>query len=195
MRAPISQPDSRHAPRARGADSSWRPSPRSPSSRRPARSMSASFCAMHSPCRTRRRPTIPRRASIRRSISRSESQAAESVLRAMSLTQNFARLVIFAGHGASVVNNPHASALHCGACGGYSGEVNARLLAALLNDRDVRQKLNARGIEIPEDTALSRRAPRHDDRRRDALHPGCQRRVAPRRSCRGRTRGSMPLGG
>jgi uncharacterized protein YbcC (UPF0753/DUF2309 family) len=60
--------------------------------------------------------------------------------------------VIFAGHGASVVNNPHASALHCGACGGYSGEVNARLLAALLNDRDVRQKLYARGIEIPEDT-------------------------------------------
>ena len=80
------------------------------------------------------------------------AQAAESVLRAMSLTQNFARLVIFAGHGATVVNNPHASALHCGACGGYSGEVNARLLAALLNDRDVRQKLIARGIVIPQDT-------------------------------------------
>ena len=80
------------------------------------------------------------------------AQAAESALRAMSLTQNFARLVIFAGHGATVVNNPHASALNCGACGGYSGEVNARLLAALLNDRDVRQTLNSRGIEIPEDT-------------------------------------------
>ena len=42
--------------------------------------------------------------------------------------------MLLAGHGANVVNNPHASGLHCGACGGYSGEVNARLLAALLND-------------------------------------------------------------
>jgi uncharacterized protein YbcC (UPF0753/DUF2309 family) len=70
----------------------------------------------------------------------------------MSLTQNFARLVIFAGHGATVVNNAHASALHCGACGGYSGEVNARLLAALLNDKAVRERLAARGIVIPADT-------------------------------------------
>jgi uncharacterized protein YbcC (UPF0753/DUF2309 family) len=79
-------------------------------------------------------------------------QAAETVLRAMSLTSNFARLVIFAGHGATVVNNPHASALHCGACGGYSGEVNARLLAALLNDDEVRRRLVERGIVIPPDT-------------------------------------------
>jgi len=77
--------------------------------------------------------------------------AAETVLRAMSLTQGFARLVILAGHGASVVNNPHASALHCGACGGYSGEVNARLLAALLNDPAVRNALRPRGIDIPAD--------------------------------------------
>ena len=77
---------------------------------------------------------------------------AESVMRAMSLTSGFARLVILAGHGANVVNNPHASALHCGACGGYSGEVNARLLAALLNDAGVRSDLGQRGIEIPTDT-------------------------------------------
>jgi uncharacterized protein YbcC (UPF0753/DUF2309 family) len=77
---------------------------------------------------------------------------AAGVLRAMSLTENFARLVLLAGHGANVVNNPHASALHCGACGGYTGEVNARLLASLLNDRDVRAGLVARGIAIPGDT-------------------------------------------
>ncbi|MCO6389034.1 YbcC family protein [Aliihoeflea sp. 40Bstr573] len=77
---------------------------------------------------------------------------AETVLRAMSLTDGFARLVLIAGHGASVVNNPHASALHCGACGGYSGEVNARLLASLLNAPDVRTGLVARGIVVPEDT-------------------------------------------
>jgi uncharacterized protein len=79
-------------------------------------------------------------------------KAAETVLRAMSLTANFARLVLLAGHGANVVNNPHASALHCGACGGYSGEVNARLLAALLNDAEVRAGLADVGIVIPEDT-------------------------------------------
>ena len=78
--------------------------------------------------------------------------AAETVLRAMSLTADFARLVLLAGHGANVVNNPHASGLHCGACGGYSGEVNARLLAGLLNDPEVRNGLAPRGIDIPADT-------------------------------------------
>ncbi len=82
----------------------------------------------------------------------SRTAAAESILRAMSLTGDFARLVVLAGHGANVVNNPHASALHCGACGGYSGEVNARLLAALVNDPEVRTGLEARGIAVPADT-------------------------------------------
>ncbi|MBY0405643.1 MAG: DUF2309 domain-containing protein, partial [Cyanobacteria bacterium] len=80
------------------------------------------------------------------------TQAAETVLRAMSLTQDFARLVLLVGHGANVVNNAHESGLHCGACGGYSGEVNARLLATLLNDPDVRSSLFAKGINIPSDT-------------------------------------------
>ena len=79
-------------------------------------------------------------------------KTAETVLRAMSLTTNFAKLVLLAGHGANLVNNPHASGLHCGACGGYSGEVNARLLAALLNDPKVRAGLVPQGIEIPADT-------------------------------------------
>lgn len=78
--------------------------------------------------------------------------AANTILRAMSLTDNFAPLVIIAGHGANVTNNAHASALHCGACGGYSGEVNARLLAGLLNDSDVREGLVAKNITIPADT-------------------------------------------
>ncbi len=81
-----------------------------------------------------------------------KAKAAETVLRAMSLTKDFARLVILVGHGANVVNNPHASGLHCGACGGYSGEVNARLLSLLLNDPEVRGELILKGIQIPANT-------------------------------------------
>jgi uncharacterized protein len=77
---------------------------------------------------------------------------AEAVLRAMSLAEDFARVVLLCGHGANVVNNPYASALHCGACGGYAGDVNARLLADLLNDVAVREKLGERAITIPADT-------------------------------------------
>lgn len=78
--------------------------------------------------------------------------AAEKILRAMSLTEGFAPLVLICGHGARVTNAPHASALQCGACGGFAGDVNARLLARLLNDRAVRSGLEARGIAIPDDT-------------------------------------------
>ena len=79
---------------------------------------------------------------------------AEAVLQAMSLTEGFGRFVLICGHGANVVNNPYASALHCGACGGYAGDVNARLLADLLNDRAVREKLAVNGITIPADTVF-----------------------------------------
>ncbi|MHA6719987.1 YbcC family protein [Sphingomonas sp. RS6] len=78
--------------------------------------------------------------------------AAERILRAMSLTRDFAPLLILVGHGAGVTNNLHASALQCGACGGHAGDVNARLLAGLLNDPVVRKGLAARGIEIPDET-------------------------------------------
>ncbi len=77
---------------------------------------------------------------------------AEAVLTAMSLRKDFARLVLLVGHGSTTANNPYASGLDCGACGGHSGEANARVAAAILNDADVRQALALRGITIPEDT-------------------------------------------
>jgi hypothetical protein len=46
---------------------------------------------------------------------------AASVLRAMGLREGFGRLVLLLGHGATTANNPHASAYHCGACGGQTG--------------------------------------------------------------------------
>lgn len=77
---------------------------------------------------------------------------AKTVLGAMSLTSGFGRIVMLAGHGASVTNNAHESTLNCGACGGHAGDVNARALAGLLNDPEVRFGLSARGVDIPADT-------------------------------------------
>jgi uncharacterized protein YbcC (UPF0753/DUF2309 family) len=79
---------------------------------------------------------------------------AEAVLKAMSLTEGFARLVMLTGHGATTVNNPHATGLDCGACGGHSGEANARVAAGILNDPAVRAGLAAKGISIPDDTVF-----------------------------------------
>lgn len=85
---------------------------------------------------------------------------AEGALRGMSLTETFARLVVICGHGSHSANNPFASSLDCGACGGHAGDVNARLAANTLNDPEVRMILAQRGLLIPEDTHFI--AARHD---------------------------------
>ena len=77
---------------------------------------------------------------------------AEGALKAMSLTTDFARLVLIVGHGSSSVNNPHATGLDCGACGGHSGEANAKVAAAVLNDVQVRRALISKNVEIPDTT-------------------------------------------
>jgi len=76
----------------------------------------------------------------------------ETALKMMGLTQNFSRLVVFCGHGSKTENNPYASALDCGACGGNHGGPNGKILAAILNSGEVREGLCKRGIEIPDDT-------------------------------------------
>lgn len=77
---------------------------------------------------------------------------AATILSAMSMKSGFAKVILLAGHGAGVVNNPHASALQCGACGGHAGDVNARLVALLLNDAEVRVGLVKKGIDVPAET-------------------------------------------
>ena len=77
---------------------------------------------------------------------------AAKMLTNLGLTDNFAKLVAFCGHACQTENNPLAAGLDCGACGGHSGEPNARLAATLLNQPYVRSGLADRGIHIPDDT-------------------------------------------
>jgi uncharacterized protein YbcC (UPF0753/DUF2309 family) len=77
---------------------------------------------------------------------------AKNALNAMSLTENFAQFVLIVGHGSTMVNNPHATGYDCGACGGHTGEANARVAAAVLNNKAVRVSLQNEGISIPSQT-------------------------------------------
>jgi uncharacterized protein len=77
---------------------------------------------------------------------------ASRVLHAMGLDHNIAPLVLLVGHGSQTTNNAHAAGLDCGACCGQTGEVNARVLAALLNEAAVRQGLAGLDIHIPQAT-------------------------------------------
>lgn len=65
----------------------------------------------------------------------------------------FAPLVVFAGHGSQTANNPFGSSLDCGACAGNKGRHNARVLADICNEAEVRTALaKEHDIQIPEDT-------------------------------------------
>ncbi|EMA26374.1 DUF2309 domain-containing protein [Haloarcula argentinensis] len=68
--------------------------------------------------------------------------------------ETFSRLVVFTGHASETTNNPYDSSLDCGACAGNPGGPNARVLAAICNDTEVRAALRDRGFEIPDDTVF-----------------------------------------
>lgn len=79
---------------------------------------------------------------------------AARILHAMGLEQDLAPLVLLVGHGSQSANNAQAAALDCGACCGQTGEVNARVLARLLNEYDVRAGLARRNIHLPAETTF-----------------------------------------
>jgi uncharacterized protein len=89
-----------------------------------------------------------------------QADYAQGALGMMGLTGNLAPLVVFCGHGSSTTNNAYGSALDCGACGANPGGANARILAAILNQPQVRSILADRGLAIPTDTLFL--AAQHD---------------------------------
>ena len=67
--------------------------------------------------------------------------------------KQFAPLVLFVGHGSHSANNAFGSSLDCGACAASPGRHNARMLATLANETDVKQVLREEhGITIPNST-------------------------------------------
>lgn len=77
---------------------------------------------------------------------------AKNALSAMSLKDDFAKFILIVGHGSTMVNNPHATGYDCGACGGHTGEANAKVAVSVLNNREVRAALQNEDIFIPVNT-------------------------------------------
>lgn len=79
---------------------------------------------------------------------------AAGVLKLIGMTEHFAPVVIFCGHGSQTENNAFKTALDCGACSGRHGASNAKALAKLLNKSAIRNELKKHNIFIPNSTCF-----------------------------------------
>ncbi len=101
-------------------------------------------------------PVVPTEPSIIANVEEmsieAQAGAVAGMLKAIGLTKNFARLVFLCGHGSETENNPYASGLDCGACGGNHGGNSAYVAATILNQKAVRAAIARQGLAIPEET-------------------------------------------
>jgi len=75
----------------------------------------------------------------------------QQALAGMQFT-DFAEQIVLVGHGAKHTNNAQRAGLNCGACGGQTGALSARVLCHLLNSPEIRTELSKRDIDIPAQT-------------------------------------------
>lgn len=81
------------------------------------------------------------------------AQVVYSQLQLIGFVHRFAPLVFFMGHGSNSSNNPYFATYGCGACSGRPGAANARALAQMANDPEVRALVLSKfGLKIPEQT-------------------------------------------
>jgi uncharacterized protein YbcC (UPF0753/DUF2309 family) len=76
---------------------------------------------------------------------------AKGALETIGITDNFAQTIILLGHESESHNNTHATSFYCGACAQRKGGVNARVLSAILNNKNIRLGLKQFDILIPDE--------------------------------------------
>lgn len=80
------------------------------------------------------------------------AESMASFLKTIGLTRSFSPIVVICGHQARTTNNPFQATFDCGACGGNSGNINAKITCEILNNNKIRCLLHRQGIEIPNET-------------------------------------------
>ncbi|MFO1256886.1 MAG: putative inorganic carbon transporter subunit DabA [Gammaproteobacteria bacterium] len=73
-------------------------------------------------------------------------------LKTIGITTRFAPIVVICGHQAKTVNNPYHASFECGACGGHSGKLNAKMTCDILNHPQIRSLLAQKNVFIPDET-------------------------------------------
>lgn len=96
-------------------------------------------------------------------------------LKTIGLVKDFSPVVIICGHQAKTTNNPFHATFECGACGGNSGFINAKITCEILNNGKIRELLSKEGIAIPEETKFipAYHETTTDKIKVDSIEPSC----------------------